>query len=98
VLNALGLDFATFGNHEFDLPKDQFRARLRESAFTWFSSNVTDGLGNPYPGVPRHLGDFSTIVRDYRSLARWSVFNVPARDGPWISRNMSRAIRPWMVA
>ena len=26
----------------------------------------------------------SPIVGDYRSLARWSVFNVPARDGPWI--------------
>ena len=24
VMNAIGLDFATFGNHEFDLTKEQF--------------------------------------------------------------------------
>src|SRR5208282_3906165 len=38
VLNAIGLDFATFGNHEFDLKKDQLRKRITESAFTWISS------------------------------------------------------------
>src|SRR5262249_58133510 len=48
------------------------------------------------PGSPNR--DFSTIVGDYRRLAWWSVFIVSARDGPWISRNMSRAIRPRMVA
>ncbi len=42
--------------------------------------------------------DFSTIAGDYRSLARWSTFIVSARGGPWISRNMSRAIRPRIVA
>lgn len=53
VLNTMGLDFATFGNHEFDLKKDQFLARLRESNFTWISSNVSDATLNPFPGVPR---------------------------------------------
>ena len=55
VLNAMGLDFATFGNHEFDVKKDQLRQRLRESAFTWVSSNVTDSFGHPFPGVPRDV-------------------------------------------
>ena len=53
--NALGLDYATFGNHEFDLRRDQFLARLRESDFTWVSSNVTDRAGVPFPGVPGEL-------------------------------------------
>ncbi len=44
------------------------------------------------------IRDFSTIAGDYRSLARWSTFIVSARGGPWISRNMSRAIRPRIVA
>ena len=51
-----------------------------------------------YKVNPRPFGDFSTIVGDYRSLVWWSVFIVSARDGPWISRNMSRAIRPRIVA
>ncbi|MCT7950698.1 bifunctional metallophosphatase/5'-nucleotidase [Ancylothrix sp. C2] len=52
VLNALGLDYATFGNHEFDLKEKQFLSRLKESKFKWFSSNVFDAAGQPFPGIP----------------------------------------------
>ncbi|HEX2180575.1 MAG TPA: bifunctional metallophosphatase/5'-nucleotidase [Actinomycetota bacterium] len=55
VMNAVGLDYATFGNHEFDLAEDAFRARLAESEFTWFSSNVSEANGEPFPGVPRNV-------------------------------------------
>ena len=36
VLNKIGLDYATFGNHEFDLKENQFFARLAESEFFGF--------------------------------------------------------------
>ncbi len=52
VLNRMGLDIATFGNHEFDLSEPQFLDRLRESTFRWISSNVTDADSRPFPGVP----------------------------------------------
>ncbi|HEY9811696.1 MAG TPA: bifunctional metallophosphatase/5'-nucleotidase [Halomicronema sp.] len=52
VLNALGLNYATFGNHEFDLKEKDFLARLKESKFKWFSSNVFDAAGQPFPGIP----------------------------------------------
>ena len=55
VMNVAGLDYATFGNHEFDLSEDAFRKRLSESKFTWFSSNVSDVAGNPFPDVPRSV-------------------------------------------
>jgi|CXWL01.1.fsa_nt_gi 5'-nucleotidase len=56
VLNALPLDLATFGNHEFDLKEASFRARMAESKFRWISGNVTDhGTGQPFPGVERTL-------------------------------------------
>lgn len=51
VMNKMGLDYATFGNHEFDLKKDAFYARLKESKFKWFSSNVFDAEGKPFPNV-----------------------------------------------
>lgn len=51
VLNTMGLDYATFGNHEFDLDEQSFRDRLAESEFEWFSSNVFDAAGRPWPGV-----------------------------------------------
>lgn len=40
--NLLGLDMATFGNHEFDFGPDVLRARMGESRFVWLSSNVLD--------------------------------------------------------
>ncbi|GAB4371636.1 MAG: 5'-nucleotidase C-terminal domain-containing protein [Deltaproteobacteria bacterium] len=54
VMNTLGLDFITFGNHEFDIPERSFRDRLKESGFTWIASNVFDRQGNRFPGVPDH--------------------------------------------
>lgn len=42
VLNAMGLDYATFGNHEFDLKGIKaVQNRILESDFTWLSSNVS---------------------------------------------------------
>ncbi|HUR19225.1 MAG TPA: bifunctional metallophosphatase/5'-nucleotidase [Vicinamibacterales bacterium] len=45
VLNALGLEWATLGNHEFDLPEAAFRARLTQGKFPIITSNITDGNG-----------------------------------------------------
>jgi 5'-nucleotidase / UDP-sugar diphosphatase len=42
ALNAIGLDLATFGNHEFDFGPDVLRERIAESKFVWLSSNVVD--------------------------------------------------------
>lgn len=54
VLNALGLDLATFGNHEFDLKEDQLLARLSESRFRWTSANAARAGGGAFPGVTPH--------------------------------------------
>ena len=48
VLNALGLEWATFGNHEFDVSEAAFHARLAEGTFHLVSSNVTDAAGKPF--------------------------------------------------
>jgi len=54
VLNLLGLDAVTFGNHEFDLSEADFRARVAESRFAYVASNVTGADGQPFPGTARH--------------------------------------------
>jgi len=51
VLNALGLDFTTFGNHELDLSKEQLVQRLGEAEFGWICGNVTWADGTPLPHV-----------------------------------------------
>jgi 5'-nucleotidase len=68
VLNVMGVDYATFGNHEFDLSEEQFLSRMEESEFQWVATNVTDDEGNLFPGTERHLiltvpGDSGRVVR-----------------------------------
>jgi 2',3'-cyclic-nucleotide 2'-phosphodiesterase (5'-nucleotidase family) len=51
ALNAAKLDYATFGNHEFELPVDTLEARIAESKFKWISSNCTRADGTPFGHV-----------------------------------------------
>jgi len=61
ALNAAGLDFATFGNHEFDFGIDVLAERMSESKFQWIVSNVLDArtgkpVGSSVPYVIRDVG------------------------------------------
>jgi 5'-nucleotidase len=50
--NAIGLDYATFGNHEFDFGPDVLRERMAESKFGWVAANVIDTqTGKPFGGA-----------------------------------------------
>ncbi|CAF3981965.1 unnamed protein product [Rotaria sordida] len=40
TMNTVGVDFVTFGNHEFDLSEKDLLTRMNESTFTWISSNI----------------------------------------------------------
>ena len=51
VLNQIGLNWATLGNHEFDIPESAFRARMSEAKFKVIASNVTDASGAPFPNT-----------------------------------------------
>lgn len=51
VMNAVGFDYATFGNHEFDLSEPEFLQRLQESQFEWISSNLRDRKGKSFLDV-----------------------------------------------
>jgi 5'-nucleotidase len=54
--NAVALDLATFGNHEFDFGPAVLLERMRESRFPWVSANVLDATGGqPLGGAPRGL-------------------------------------------
>jgi 5'-nucleotidase/UDP-sugar diphosphatase len=51
VLNAARLDYATFGEQEFDLPRDSLLARISESRFHWLSANCGETGGSALAGV-----------------------------------------------
>jgi 2',3'-cyclic-nucleotide 2'-phosphodiesterase (5'-nucleotidase family) len=38
-MNAAGMDYVGFGNHEFDISESELQSRINESRFDWISSN-----------------------------------------------------------
>ncbi len=44
--NAVGIDYAVFGNHEFDLKSDVLLERIKESKFVWLGANIFDTRSN----------------------------------------------------
>lgn len=40
AMNSVGVDFVTFGNHEFDLGYEVLQDRINQSKFMWISSNI----------------------------------------------------------
>jgi len=55
AFNAMGLDLATLGNHEFDFGVDVLLQRMRESTWQWVVSNVVDAQGQPIGGAAPYV-------------------------------------------
>lgn len=80
AFNAARLDYATFGNHEFELDRDTLVARIAASRFRWIASNCTTADGSAFPGVVPwdtvtvrgvRIGVFGlTLLGDYRRFVR----------------------------
>src|SRR5213594_1867773 len=49
ALNALGIDAAAIGNHEFDWSVDTLRARMAEARYRFLAANITDSAGTARP-------------------------------------------------
>lgn len=59
--NRVGIDYAVFGNHEFDVKTDVLLERMKESKFQWLGANVYDAKTNQIfadtpPFVIREIG------------------------------------------
>lgn len=78
--NAARLDYATFGNHEFELVHDTLVARIQHSRFRWIGSNCKEADGRNFPGVRSwdtvtvdgvRIGLFGlTLPGEYRSYVK----------------------------
>jgi 5'-nucleotidase / UDP-sugar diphosphatase len=79
--NQLGLDVATFGNHEFDFGPPTLLARMRESRFVWVSSNVLDrATGRPFGGArAAHLVERDGVTIGFFGL---TVPDTPQTSSP----------------
>ena len=63
--NALKVDLAVVGNHEFDFGPEVFRQRLDESAFPWLAANLRERNGM-FKGKSREVG--STKMLDFAGV------------------------------
>ncbi|MEE4639826.1 MAG: hypothetical protein V2J42_13900, partial [Wenzhouxiangella sp.] len=53
TMNAIGIDAASFGQHEFDHGVDQARRLVDLSDFPWVTANLTESDGSPFHGLDR---------------------------------------------
>jgi 5'-nucleotidase/UDP-sugar diphosphatase len=89
AFNAARLDYATFGEHDFDLPRDTLLARIAGSRFKWLSANCTDGADATLGAVvawdtlrmaERKVGIFGlTLAGNYGGYARCGDPDAAAR-------------------
>ena len=63
MFNALGVDYAVFGNHEFDFGPDIAVERIGQSDFPWLGTNVLGADGEPFGGsialATEQVGDYT---------------------------------------
>ncbi len=72
AMNAAGMDFVVFGNHEFDINEVELQDRINESGFQWIASNtfhVVKGQTLPFEktnitNAPPFPQSFVLTVRD----------------------------------
>ena len=86
TLNALGLDVAALGNHEFDISEDAFRARLSESDFRYVSANVEieDPSGGALIGLPPRVVLPLTLADGSRLNVGITSAVIPSNPKDWV--------------
>jgi 5'-nucleotidase len=78
--NVAGLDYATFGNHEFDFGPDVLKERMKESKFGWIAANVIEkSTGKVFAGAEPFvirefggvkIGIFGLVLPDTKNTSR----------------------------
>lgn len=79
LTNALGVEVAVLGNHEFDFGAEVLEQRIASSAYAWLGTNVVDAEGAPWGGTVSvevrtfgafKVGLFGVLTPQTRHLAR----------------------------
>ena len=79
LMNAIGVDVAGLGNHEFDFGTEVLKQRLAESHFTWLASNTLGADGKPFGAItstlmrqvgPLNIGLFAVLTPETVHLSK----------------------------
>lgn len=88
AMNAAGMDFACFGNHEFDIKENELQDRINESNFQWISSNAFHKTSS---GIVPFSYRNTTIPKSY-------VLNVKDADGTTAKIGLIAVVLPFNKA
>lgn len=83
VMNHLGVDLVTFGNHEFDLDQEELQARLNESKSIWLGTNVLftkDKEVHSFFHQPG-TGDFQAVNPANKYIQEMWIWEIEDADG-----------------
>ncbi len=75
AMNAVGVDYVCFGNHEFDLKEKDLLKRIDESKFQWISTNIDYKKGGKTQPFFKKTGDKT------EAFPRSVVLKVPNQNG-----------------
>jgi 2',3'-cyclic-nucleotide 2'-phosphodiesterase / 3'-nucleotidase / 5'-nucleotidase len=79
AFNAMGIDAAAVGNHEFDWTIDTLRARLAEAHYPFVAANIADSTGR----VPPWIAPWALVTRGGAKVA---VIGLTTRSTPETTR------------
>ncbi len=68
VMNATGVNYVCFGNHEFDLDFVDLQKRIDESQFEWISSNAFHQAGENIEPFSRSKDPENTFFPEYKII------------------------------
>ncbi|MEZ4773150.1 MAG: bifunctional metallophosphatase/5'-nucleotidase [Bacteroidia bacterium] len=78
IMNQTGVDLATFGNHEFDIPEGDLIDRINEANFEWISGNIRHKSGNTVTAFTHKTASGDVPLPEY------SIWQVKSATGKMI--------------
>lgn len=83
LLNAMGLDYDTLGNHEFDYGPDNLLEQVRASEFGWVSANIVDARTGDAFGAEEGVQRYT--VHEFEDGLRVGITGFAPPDTPEVT-------------
>jgi 2',3'-cyclic-nucleotide 2'-phosphodiesterase (5'-nucleotidase family) len=88
VMNAVGVDWVCFGNHEFDLDEKDLQERINESKFNWLNTNALEKING-------ELVPFGKVVNGIKNpFVKTTVFTFKNAQGDAVKVGMFGVLLP----
>lgn len=88
VMNAVGVDWVCFGNHEFDLDEKDLQERINESKFNWLNTNALEKING-------ELLPFGKVINGAKNpFVKTTIFTFKNAQGDAVKVGMFGVVLP----